>query len=103
MSKKLIVVILGLIFGEIVLRIFYNPPELDTQYQWNWLLWMNKYVYLNSAGYRDREFSQYPPNNTYRIFVVGNSYTYGWGINKLGDTYPKVIEKELTEKTDRKS
>lgn len=101
-AKKFIIVIIILILGEVVFRIFYNPPELDSQFDWNAILWMNKYVYLNAAGYRDRDFSFSPPENTYRIFVVGNSYTYGWGINNLKDTYPKVIEQELTKKTGKK-
>src|SRR6266699_2861458 len=101
-AKIGIFVILGLVLGEFFLRVLYTPPEFNPKYDWNPILWMHKYVYLNSAGYRDREFSSYPPSDTYRIYVVGNSYTYGWGINNIEDTYPKVIERELAKTTGRK-
>jgi hypothetical protein len=51
-------------------------------------------IQINSDGFRDREFSVEKPNNTVRIIVLGDSFTFGWGINN-SDTYPKVLEKKL--------
>ncbi|MBX7151364.1 hypothetical protein K1X84_06975 [bacterium] len=55
----------------------------------------NKPVYINSAGLRDREFEKPKPSGTFRILVLGNSCTYGWGVSQE-DTYSKVLEKKLT-------
>jgi len=51
-------------------------------------------IKINSDGFRDREYSIEKPNNTIRIIVLGDSVTFGWGIN-VSDTYPKVLEKML--------
>lgn len=40
------------------------------------------YVETNSKGLREEKFSSEPPENTTRILVIGDSYTYGWGINR---------------------
>lgn len=37
-------------------------------------------VYFNSEGFRSPEFSQEKPENTYRIFILGGSALYGWGV-----------------------
>jgi hypothetical protein len=51
-------------------------------------------IKINSDGFRDREYSIEKPNNTIRIIVLGDSVTFGWGIN-VSDTYPKVLERML--------
>lgn len=48
---------------------------------------------INSLGFRDHEFSQ-TRSATYRILAIGDSYTYGWGVN-LEDSWPKVLEADL--------
>lgn len=53
-----------------------------------------KPVSINSAGLRDREYSKEKSSNTYRVLVLGNSCTYGWGVGQE-DTYPKVLERKL--------
>ena len=52
-------------------------------------------VRINSLGFRDRqEYSLEKPNNTFRIFVLGDSVTFGHGT--LDDTtYPYLLEQEL--------
>ena len=55
----------------------------------------------NSYGFRGNEFEKEKPDDTYRIFTVGGSTTFGVGTN--GDeTWPanlqKIINKEITEK-----
>jgi hypothetical protein len=49
----------------------------------------NKYIIYNSHGYRDKEYSYQKPNNIFRILVLGDSQTFGYGIRKLEDTWHK--------------
>ncbi len=51
-------------------------------------------VEINSLGLRDREVSKAKPPGTYRIVVLGDSTTLGWGVpfNKM---YPKILEQGL--------
>ncbi len=55
----------------------------------------HKYVYINSEGFRDYDFNVSKNPGTFRIAVLGDSFTYGWGINNVNDTYPKVLEMKL--------
>jgi len=57
---------------------------------------IGKYVKINSQGFRDYEYSLDKPDRTYRIAVVGDSITFGWGVS-LEDSYPKIIERELNK------
>jgi lysophospholipase L1-like esterase len=49
---------------------------------------------INSLGLRDEEFSVKKPPKTFRILMVGDSYTFGIG-NNLEDTFVKRLEKKL--------
>lgn len=51
-------------------------------------------VKINSAGFRDYEYNVEKPNNTFRIVVLGDSFTFGWGV-KMEESYPKVLERML--------
>jgi lysophospholipase L1-like esterase len=53
-------------------------------------------IKINSDGFRDVEYTIEKPNNTIRIIVLGDSITFGWGVN-LSDTYVKILEKKLNE------
>ncbi len=58
---------------------------------------MGSDVKINSQGLRDKEYSLKKPDNTYRIVVIGDSITFGWGVEQEF-TYPDVLEKKLNEK-----
>jgi lysophospholipase L1-like esterase len=49
---------------------------------------------INSRGIRDREYDLPKNPQTYRIVVLGDSYTFGDGI-PLEDTYAKQLERQL--------
>ena len=55
---------------------------------------LNEFISINSLGFRDYEYSNEKPANTYRICVVGDSITFGWW-ERLEETYPKVLEELL--------
>ena len=48
-------------------------------------------VYLNSEGFRSPEFSKEKPNDTYRVFILGGSTSFGAGV--LDDqTFPYYLQ-----------
>ena len=50
---------------------------------------------LNRDGMRDREFPLAKPPGTFRIACIGDSITFGFGIDHPADTYPKRLESLL--------
>jgi lysophospholipase L1-like esterase len=55
---------------------------------------MGQDVRINSLGLRDREFLPAKPPGVYRILVLGDSTTFGWGVS-LDNTASKILEREL--------
>jgi len=53
-------------------------------------------VHLNSSGFREREFTAIKPAGTYRIAVVGDSFTYGNGVRQQ-DRYSDLLQARLPE------
>ncbi|MFP6621168.1 MAG: GDSL-type esterase/lipase family protein [Pirellulaceae bacterium] len=52
---------------------------------------------INSRGLRDREYSDEKPPGTRRILVLGDSYTWGYGVGDK-EIYTEVLETLLQEK-----
>jgi len=52
---------------------------------------------INSYGFRGPEISEIKPSDTYRIFIVGGSTTFGSGVNDA-NTIPSLLQKKLDEK-----
>ena len=53
-------------------------------------------VSINSEGLRDREFSLEKPPGVYRVMMLGDSTTLGWGVREE-DTAAKLLERKLNE------
>ena len=51
-------------------------------------------VSTNSNGLRDRNFEYYKSEDVFRILVLGDSFTFGYGVEE-DCTYPKLLEKKL--------
>lgn len=47
---------------------------------------------LNSLGCRDKEWTMEKPPGVRRIAFVGDSFTYGWGIEHVQDRFPDRIQ-----------
>ena len=61
------------------------------------------YVHINSEGFRDdKDYPIQKPNNTIRIVALGDSFTFGYGVN-LTDTWPKQLERLLNENNQNKN
>jgi len=50
---------------------------------------------INRSGFRDYEYAETKPAETYRIIVVGDSTTAGNDVRDLDNTYAKQLEKLL--------
>lgn len=55
---------------------------------------MGNPVSINSHGLRDREFSLEKPAGVYRILMLGDSTTFGWGVAEE-NTVAKILERRL--------
>src|SRR5277367_709117 len=51
-------------------------------------------VSINSEGLRDGEYSIAKPSGVYRIMMLGDSTTFGWGVRQE-DTAAKFLERKL--------
>jgi lysophospholipase L1-like esterase len=51
-------------------------------------------VRINSQGLRDDEYSVTKPDGVYRIMMLGDSTTFGWGV-PLNETSAKILERNL--------
>jgi lysophospholipase L1-like esterase len=69
-------------------------PNLDTNY---------KLVGLktNSQGLRDKEYQINKPNNTYRVVVLGDSFTMPEGV-EIDSAYHSILENEFNQEDSSK-
>ena len=51
---------------------------------------------INSLGYRDNEFAISKLNNTKRILIMGDSFTFGHGVEN-DETFSEQLEKKINE------
>lgn len=58
-------------------------------------------VETNSKGLREESFNRSPPANTTRILFIGDSFTYGWGVNeseRFTDLFEERLNKEYSKR-----
>jgi len=60
----------------------------------------NAWYRINRDGIRDRDYSLAKPAGAFRIAAVGDSVTFGLGL-ELEDTWPKQLERELQKTSPR--
>lgn len=53
---------------------------------------------ISSLGFRDREYGISKPENTFRILMLGDSYTEGYGV-EAAESFSKQLEKMLNDKS----
>ena len=91
-----IVMILVLcIVGEIILRLFF-ADMIYSEYGFGpGYLKLARQVSLNSYGYRDVEHAL--EGDARRILIIGDSMTYGAGIENVENIYGRVLQQKLDE------
>jgi len=57
-------------------------------------------IAINSKGFRGPPIANESPDDTERIFMLGDSFTFGWGVNRT-DSYPYVFEQLLDNRSDQ--
>lgn len=112
LRKKLLLLLFGLTCGllmsEIFLRVlgfsfplfyatdyyrgFALTPGLQGQYQREG----GSYVHINSDGFRDREHARTKPANTFRIAILGDSFTEAMQL-PFEQTYGFLLEQKLQQ------
>ena len=77
--------------------VYFSPRDLFSQ---NQSKWKTKTVtnHINSHGLRGREVDLLPPPNTMRILLLGDSFTYGEGVEE-DDTFSNQLEQLLNTST----
>ena len=58
-------------------------------------LWRERHVTLNSLGYRDAEHSLAPAEGVRRALVIGDSYTFGTGIDDVEGRFSEQFGRRL--------
>lgn len=54
--------------------------------------WFALHTRLNSLGCRDPEWTTRKPTTVRRVAFVGDSFTYGWGIERVEDRFTDLIQ-----------
>lgn len=55
-------------------------------------------IKINSRGLRDHEYAYEKPENTFRILVLGDSFTEAFQVH-MDDSFPKLIENRLNNES----
>ena len=76
-----------------------NDLELELMQEDPLLMWRPKpnYPGLNSEGFRDKEYKREKEKNVFRILVLGDSSTMGWGISDPSKLYHALLEDKLNQ------
>jgi|GEM_PF-1391630 lysophospholipase L1-like esterase len=109
--------------AELICRVIVLTSHLDTDFKfyinnvdddlWErynvedaFLMWAPKPHYqrgnitINSQGIRDKEYTIQKDKNVFRILCLGDSSTFGYGVN-LEDTYHSLLEDRLNREFGR--
>ena len=70
-------------------------PNLDAEHQALTHEFTAHYT-TNSLGYRGKEFAIDKPADTYRVLMLGDSVTFGWGVDDE-QTFSYILEEKLTQ------
>jgi lysophospholipase L1-like esterase len=77
----------AVVAAETYLRFVYDQTESHGITLTNWA-WGKRHVFLNSRGFRDREWPTVKRDGVKRVACVGDSFTTGWGVRDVNDAWP---------------
>ncbi len=109
MTRKLLLLLVGSVLGcsvvEAGLRLlgvgYEGSMRPDPYCGWSlqpgavhWDRWAGEFLRISSDGLRDREHARLKPPGTWRLAVLGDSFTQGREA-RLEETFPRVLERLL--------
>ncbi len=74
-------------------------PQASITFDGEWRRIPPTQIQISASGLRDRDYP-IPKGKAFRILILGDSVTFGWGVN-LEDTFVKKLEKILNEREGR--
>jgi hypothetical protein len=95
------VTLIILIGAEFTLRFVFHDVTTTGDYTSYFSEKWKKNIHYNRWGFRERDFDPIKPNGTYRIAVIGDSLTFGQGINEK-DRFSNLLEEKLNAMGGRK-
>ena len=82
---------------EIVLHLQYRNVQVGGVNSPSGITFYPKYYKYNSWGFRDTERERIKPDGTFRILVLGDSFTFGAGVKFKEQLYPALLEQKLND------
>ena len=84
-----------LITTEVVLHLMYRDVQVGGSNSPSGFTFYRKYYKYNSWGFRDIEREEAKRDGTFRILVLGDSFTFGSGVKFKEQLYPALLETKL--------
>jgi hypothetical protein len=93
-------VLILFVLGEGVARVKASvAPVIEGYPTYSTHLWERRYVHINQEGFRDQDHSVVNHSAARRLLVVGDSFAFGYGINRVEDRFGEQLGKRLDENT----
>jgi len=93
-------IVLFLLVAEGAVRLVtFVAPTVQGFPTYSSMLWLKKYVHVNRERFRDQDHTVEREASTRRLLVVGDSFAFGIGINRVEDRFGEQLAKKLTERT----
>lgn len=89
------VIFIFFIAGEVALRLVFSEQIYSEYGQGPGGSNFNNSINYNSLGFRDVEHDVQNLNQKFRILVIGDSFTFGAGINDQKNIYSRLLQKKL--------
>lgn len=88
-------VVVGLAIAEGAARIIYTKPWYLRMLEEQTAHLQEGSIKINSLGLRGRDYPFPKPPNSKRVLMLGDSFTYGFGVSDDGAIFPSLLEKQL--------
>src|SRR5207302_2554348 len=93
-------ILILLVLGEGIVRVkAVVAPAIEGYPTYSTKLWERKYVHLNREGFRDEEHTVINHSDAHRLLILGDSFAFGYGINRVEDRFGEQLGKMLDENT----
>jgi len=88
-------VVAGLAIAEGAARIIYTKPWYLRMLEEQTSTLQEGSIRINSLGLRGRDYPFPKPSNSKRVLMLGDSFTYGFGVSDDTAIFPSLLEKQL--------